>query len=655
MFVYATNRQDFGIPLPSLVMYLVAGAALSLPVAGLTFLVLARKGFVRLIAAGAGVSLYLYVQFYALVWDYGVLDGRAVDWNRFLWNGILEILLLGVSVVGGLHLRERFLRPAVMALGLLLVGEAFMTLYHVSQRAPSEAQPVTADAFMSIHELSGKRNVILIVIDTLQSDVFEEIIRDDSSLREKFAGFTYFRNTAGSFPYTHLSIQAILTGSPYRPGESIQGYTSRVRQNYLQNLVVRNGGKVSYLDPSNNRKYLSGTRAADIDDAARLYDITLFRQVPHLLKPVVLNDYRFRLQGLVREAEGTHDVHRDLQVLASVTRQSFVGEASVCFKFFHLWGTHLPVVLSADGKTLRRPLYVRAAYKEQATYLLTKVSNYFEKLKSLGVYDRSVIFLLSDHGSIFRVGEPSKADVPENVLSSALATMAIKGFQSHRAFEVSDAPVALVDVAATALTSLGWPHHSEGRDAFTVATNEPRTRKFLYFKSANDVTQGEIGQSDEFKILGFVRDAQSWTFHTHHSHIPDTPLNLIDLGTPESLNYLGMGWSGMEKTSVSQCWTLSNRAVVFCRIPDRQSSRVVVRMRTFVPGQKVELTLNGRPVGQWDVPPDMGFRDYAVAIDLKRNERRAVNELGFHVARSGQPSASDVRELGISVDWIKFE
>ena len=94
--------------------------------------------------------------------------------------------------------------------------------------------------------------------DRSRYDVFEELVNENSELKRKLNGFTYFRNSTGSFPWTHLSVQALLTGANYQPNEKLEDYYNRVSDQYIPRIIERNGGLVAYLDPTNNVEYLGG-------------------------------------------------------------------------------------------------------------------------------------------------------------------------------------------------------------------------------------------------------------------------------------------------------------------------------------------------------------------------------------------------------------
>ena len=78
-------------------------------------------------------------------------------------------------------------------------------------------------------------------------------------------------------------------------------------------------------------------------------------------------------------------------------------------------------------------------------------------------------------------------------------------------------------------------------------------------------------------------------------------------------------------------------------------------MRSFIEGQKVHVHLNGRPITTWDVPANMTLREYLAILDLSADERAKVSTIEFTIEKSRQYNEQDPRELGINVDWVKFE
>ena len=64
-------------------------------------------------------------------------------------------------------------------------------------------------------EFSKNKNVVVIILDSFPTDVFQEIINKRRELAKELDGFTYFRNSLGGYPFTELSVALILTGKYY--------------------------------------------------------------------------------------------------------------------------------------------------------------------------------------------------------------------------------------------------------------------------------------------------------------------------------------------------------------------------------------------------------------------------------------------------------
>ena len=191
---------------------MVAGAILSL-------LLLFLKGSVhqRAVALVFALGLLFWVQGHILVWDYGILDGREIIWNDYLLNGIIDsavwIIVLGVA----LFKAPSFYKHIALASVLLLVvqgGGLAAEIYQAPDEPEWKSYTIGYDD-ETMFEFSKEQNVIILVLDTFQSDVFQEIIDEDPEYREMFDGFTYYRNAVGGHPTTYPSVTFILTGRHY--------------------------------------------------------------------------------------------------------------------------------------------------------------------------------------------------------------------------------------------------------------------------------------------------------------------------------------------------------------------------------------------------------------------------------------------------------
>ena len=314
LYVYLHDSVTFGPVLSELLVHLfplatIMSLAFSVLLAGFD-----SRGYVRVWAVLVGLGLYLYLQFYYFVWDYGIFDGGEIDWGRNTLFGVLEVGLLALLVALALRYTAPFTRIAVMTLAVLFVGQccAVLQQYRLYESSTSGVTGNFSQHLETVNQLSSSANVIIILIDTLQSDVFQELIQERRDLTEALSGFVYFPNSSGSFPYTDLSVHAVLRGEAYRPVETIDAYRARTSRSRLPAQIAAQDGLVARLTPGNIVEYLSGSVEAARRRIAEVADVAAFRQAPHFLKPTVFNDHAFLLRGLFAEEDGPHRVQRDI-------------------------------------------------------------------------------------------------------------------------------------------------------------------------------------------------------------------------------------------------------------------------------------------------------------------------------------------------------
>ena len=82
---------------------------------------------------------------------------------------------------------------------------------------------------------SKENNVIILMLDTFQSDVFQEIIVEDESYKDIFEGFIYYRDTLCGFPTTIASAPNFLTGQYF---DNSISYPEFLKKAYLSSNSI---------------------------------------------------------------------------------------------------------------------------------------------------------------------------------------------------------------------------------------------------------------------------------------------------------------------------------------------------------------------------------------------------------------------------------
>ena len=514
--VHATNRAEFLAPFWSLaprwigLLGLVTGLLVAIG------LLLPPRGFRRYAAGLCAAGVLLWAQGNLLVVDYGLLDGGGLDltppagrvpFEAALWIGVLAIALGFAGAVS---------RAAPTASALLVGLQAVVLL--LPPLAPAAPRPESGGAAESwrlppaaIYELSADRNLIHIVLDMFPSHIFAEIRDGDRPAFDRgWSGFTFFREHLGAFRTTLGSMPAMLTGVPWRNEMRFDRYARRHpsvfhalgRHGYrLRSLTAYSPdhpsdrfpgaeGAVRYTIPSPYGSYRDYVDSA----SAQLLDLSLFRHAPHGVKARIYRDDRGLFQQWIEARRGAVATawrsFGDTVFLQEFTsRITAAGDAPV-YSFLHLITPHPPISTDAEcvypGRRLR---LTRAGYLAQAQCALRVVRTLLDRLRDLGLYDRSAIIVTSDHGlALFPaadhplrgIGSPAGRSL-RAIESDATPLLLIKPFGAQGPLQTSDAPTAITDLPATLLDLAGLPNTLEtGTSALALDPARPRERTYAY-------------------------------------------------------------------------------------------------------------------------------------------------------------------------------
>jgi len=551
--VYLTNVNEFsnsyldlflaGLLLAAALALLLAALLLGLKVLGAAFY---EKGLSLIFAVG--VLLWLQGNF--LLWNYGPLDGRDIPWSKMARFGYVDTAIwLGVLAAAFVFSR-RVVRNAWKACLLLLVIQlAYGAVLYSRHPETANFKRFSIDA-RNQFLFSKRQNVVIIVLDTFQTDFFDEIIRESPELAGGFEGFTRFRNTLGGYPFTELSVVLMLTGRYY---DNSLPYEQWLREAYEGNSIPRvlkaNGWRVDLFPKISYSIYYSGDTVSNIvtgvpftervRDIAYTFDLSLFRSLPHFLKRIVYNQRNWfiaRLPGRIWKigpkqrdettrmilpagrsrakkrrlfSKSAFQKSQDVRFVEAMYSESALGDDAGALKFYHLGGPHIPLVLDEDIKYVEMEVN-RENYRKAATASLKLTSLFLERLRQMGIYDNSLIFILGDHGAGSQgqdfVLQPGMAvDEKGTVVNlpyriNALPLMLVKPLAARGELKTSDSPVSVSDIPATVFSALGLAVDAPGESMFSVDANSRRERRFLKY-SGRDV-YSFYGDMEEFLVSG---------------------------------------------------------------------------------------------------------------------------------------------------------
>ncbi|MFA5117853.1 MAG: sulfatase-like hydrolase/transferase [Candidatus Omnitrophota bacterium] len=539
--IYLTNRLEFpyvfSLVTPVFVMISFAAAVL-LSAVLLVLPVSSRKACV---AAIAGASVLIWLQGNVFVWSYGVFDGRQIEWDQFRGRGIIDALawLSGAALVVFKAQQARAgLRK--LAAGLLLIQfiSALWTMIQASQ-LPS-AEKVVIDN-KNLTRYSSEKNVIILLLDAFETDVFQEIIDEDPAEGGPFQGFTYFRNAVAPFQCTYPAIVTIMTGRYYDNTVEIQRFIKdEFTRRSLPSVLRDRGFTVElypyfnpysiYCDPALASNLVVAKKRLRAKDIAHIYDIALFRSCPQQLKKALYRDQRWFIRRLFSRGSGKrsgrfrqdqlppsqrHEFRETVRFFRETSAGLSLSENMKLFKYIHLPGMHFPLMFNEALEPELLPSD-RQGYKKQARGLLKLVSMFLSGLKEAGIYDNSLIVIMGDHGALGDVYLPQEKRGNAGQLyypgrGGGLPLVLIKPFDASGRMRVSDAAVSLSDIPRTIMSELHLKDDFPGVSMFDEGASEERARKFYaYSWNEQKIKEDYLPVMTEYSISGFSWLAGSW-------------------------------------------------------------------------------------------------------------------------------------------------
>jgi hypothetical protein len=706
--IYFANTYDFGVPLgrmasPTLGLVGILAAAVAL----LLSLVPSRhrdKGT----SLAASVTVLVWLQSNLLVRDYGLLDGKAVDWGRHFVGGIVELGIWTAVVVASLV----FARAVASNAGWIATGVLVVQSLSFSHAAWTTPEPPSFHRYSVSSEaqfdFSADKNVVILVLDAYQADVFQVIVNDHPEYLEHLDGFVFYRNALAGYAKTYASVPLFLTGQWYENQEPLQEFLRRAFVGAsLPRDLMRNGWDVRLYPNVPRTLYfrediahnfeLSVDHDKKVEQLGQFLDVGILRALPHFGKKWWLNDYNWRITALLArmwqppggnpatQRETRKPIHRDLLFLQNLQQRASQSASVPVFRYYHLNVPHAPFML--NEKLELESMRSLDGYYRQSIAALEIARRVVETIKRLGIYDETMLVVLSDHGGgeygaeinydalPLDLGSPSlNPQVPSRDHQSALALILVKAFDARGPLRVTDAPVSLGDIPATIAAAAGLPQRYGGRSLFEIREAEERRRRYLFYRFEG-WKRNYLPDMTEYLVEGHSWLAQSWnpTGRVLVGGGDDGDVDeagmLIPLRAGDTVTfgedgngdaYVAAGWSGGERAGR---WTAGKEALVFVPLAEPISDGLTMAfdLRPFIvhgkiDKQRVHVYVNDARVDYWEVSSP---GRYIVHLDGTRFPGSSELTLRFELPDASSPSehlvGQDERHLGLYLSRLTID
>ena len=508
--LYMSNAEELWFPFSRIVPGFLILFAVSVLATGGLCAIFRGKLFDLYVSCLFGITIALYLQGNFLNIDYGTLNGADIPWERY---GAYSLLNTGVHICIFslpfllLWISKNAWKGALRFISFVLTAMELFTLgfvYFTKKPHPIEAEyGLSWDGALTF---SKEDNIVVILLDTFDNKLIQPLLEDDPACLDFLNGFTYYRNTLGTYKFTYPSMTAHMTGELWYCDGTYTDRSDYLNAAWEHDELFTGLHEMGYdTRVLGTWQYLGQARPDLIDNyeydpqivtdyaglIEKMFQFTLFRYLPHVLKPgfwLYTGEFNAYKQLNIYQLLDVYSYNRIREEKLSATCDK------KAFRMYHFAGMHLPYTLSEDVTTIDAS---EGNMLRQAKGSLRIANELISQMKQIGVYDQSTIILMADHGTVHD-GIPDDAFNP---------IFFVKQKGETGEMRTSDAPVWLMDMKATILDAAGFSAYREyGRSVFDLSETEERDRWFLCTHPTDENGAGLT----EYVIHGDANDYSNW-------------------------------------------------------------------------------------------------------------------------------------------------
>lgn len=345
-------------------------------------------------------TVLCYIQSMFLNGQMSVLEGVEQQWNtnQIIINLIAWCVLIIAVLIVMLKVKKSseitaFVSGAIAALQLLALVSIL-----ISSGLIGDSKPYLSNE--NRFELSKDENVVVFILDTYDKQMIDLVSEADPDFLTPLVDFTYYDNMVSRFGYTDGSLPYLLTGV------LAEEYTSKDifdKSTFMKDIKAANydirlyteTGYAEYFDDGIIDNLTTGSNIT-IDSGKCVRQMLIasrYRNMPYICKPYYAYDGR-DFDNIISD-KNVVIFGDDEEFYESLTTDNVsIGDASGCFRLYHLYGAHSPYNFR-ESMTYD---YSSDDPMAQWRACLSIVYEYIAQLKALDIYDNTTIIIMADHG-----------------------------------------------------------------------------------------------------------------------------------------------------------------------------------------------------------------------------------------------------------------
>lgn len=482
----------------------------------------------------SALSILFWLQSTILLWDYGVLDGRPIDWAEHEHESYIDLLAwILLLVVAYLINKKKPGAISTVAIFIVLIQGLSAGVLFLAQKdnLPEKYEYASNATLDNIFNFSKQKNIIHIVVDGFQADVFEYLVKHErlgKRYQSEFSGFTFYREALAAFPYTRFSVPSFLANEIYNNDKTKEQFVddvfsgvnifSEAKRNGFE-LDVASGAiyfvkKYAKAKPTNLYALDVGrNKNKQLEEALEILDLAIFNAVPTPFKKLIYNEQQWFISSTLGEQKAfKHWYFVHSAFLLDLAKNIQADRDQPLYKYIHVMNTHNPMVVNSRCEYAGKVLGVtRETLTYQSKCTMDILGHLLLRLREAGVYDKSMIIIHGDHGgwigNLRQSGEiifSSGQKAPIFVESLASPLLAIKLPGAAQPFSISDQLVSLQQLPDTIADTFDWKDSSFGaRPITTVPEGNMSVRQFRFYGWQRDAWEADYtGPIQVFNIKG---------------------------------------------------------------------------------------------------------------------------------------------------------
>lgn len=488
--------------------------------------------------------------------------------------------------------------------------------------------------------LSSKQNVFVVSFDQIQGTAFKGLIEEDESVNKVFKDFTFYTDTASTYPNTNYSLSSVLLGR--RAANAAENFNAIMASDSGFLVDAENAGAKVYTGRYGaNKKYTCLTCANGSKKYNSEKSYELLRHATNIsfgldfgfLAKYLPASFKKELFGDTSIHAWKHDMH-DFEELVS---KAYIESSQTSVYFLHFLATHQPFTYDAncqimnDAEIKKHQNPTGALLQMQC--LSKQMDAFVDTLKSHNVYQDSLIILYSDHGYEKNINDFSRDLSNSSYFTETSGYVGSEGNikpagaynpiflikypnKQNEMLEHSSLPASLIDIAPTVCATLQCKKNDWQGFDLAKEKLENRTRDFWLYLGGSDMRASDgssklHGGLDTYwevrKFDGSIFPNIAYAMGMDESYIrPSLALDesMFFGQKGQSDNYVAGGWFSKEQ---EHRWTAGSLASLKFSLLGALDSKLQMRLHAnaFLPANKksqtVKVLVNDNHLTTWQM------------------------------------------------------